>query len=61
MCPRAHGLRAGDGSNDANAVVWVFPSSTAPARRSRATVVASDVGTNPAMIGDPHAVSIPAV
>ena len=59
--PRAQGLRAGEGSNDANSVVWVLPSTTAPALRSLATAVASNAGTNPAMIGDPHAVSMPAV
>ena len=55
-----HGLRVGDGSRNANWVVWVLPRMTAPAARSRATAPQSRVGCvwansrAPAVVGMPR-------
>src|SRR5580704_14359042 len=54
---RFHGLRVGGGSKLAYSVVTVFPTSTAPASRSRRTTVASwramllDHSREPAAVG----------
>ncbi len=55
-----HGLRAGDGSRNANCVVWVLPRMTAPAARSRATAPQSRVGRVWANSRAPAVVGIPA-
>ncbi len=60
VCAADHGLRVGAGSLKANCVVWVFPTMTAPAARSRATAGASAPGVRCANDGAPARVGSPA-
>ena len=53
VCARLRGLRVPAGSNEANSVVTVLPSTTAPARRAIITSAASAFGRWPAWIGEP--------
>ena len=61
MCSRFHGLRAGEGSPEANSVVTALPRMIPPAALILATEVASKSGTKFAFTLEPQAVSMPSV